>query len=442
VRRTLLVLILALVSGLLGVGAVASAGSAAADGGEADEQLSINATLVDNTNVDTTDDDPSNDKADPVEGVDIVVTGPDGEEIGQATTDDQGIASVPVPSNGEYTVTIDADTLPEGTFLTDAGRVETTVDVLGFDATVQYPIGPDTRDVETWVDRLPDLLLSGVKFGLLIALAALGLSMVFGTTGLTNFAHGELITLGAMLTFGFNSGLGLPVIWSGVLAVLIMGLVGAAQDLAFWRPLNRRGTGTIALMIVSIGLGLFLRNIYQYVFGDTTRAYTQYLDQGPLDWPLVEPTQKDLVLIGTSIAVLVAISLLLARTRLGKATRAVADNPSLASSSGINVERVITVVWIGGTALAGLSGALLGVDQQVDYQMGFKLLLLVFAGVILGGLGTIWGAMVGSLIVGISIEVSTLVVPAELKYVSALGLLILILLVRPQGLLGRRERVG
>jgi len=428
VRRLLIVLVLTLLGGVLG------AGTALADGGGDDpavEELSINVTLVDETGG----------REEPVPGVDITVTDAGGEQIGTATSDEGGIASVPVPGGGSYTVTIDVETLPKGTFLTDASKVETEVDVLGFDATVQYPIGPDTRDVETWVDRLPGIVLSGIKFGLLIALAALGLSMVFGTTGLTNFAHGELITLGAILTFAFNQ-LGLSVILAGVVTVLVMAVVGAAQDLAFWRPLGRRGTGMVALMIVSIGVSLFLRNMYQYLFGGDTQAYDEYTDQGPYEWGVFQPTPKDLVIIGVATAVLVAVSLLLVKTRLGKATRAVADNPALAASSGINVARVITIVWIVGTALAGLSGVLLGVDQQVDYQMGFRLLLLVFAGVILGGLGTTWGAMLGSLIVGVLIEVSTLVVPSELKYVGALVLLILILLVRPQGLLGRRERVG
>ncbi|MDQ3325474.1 MAG: branched-chain amino acid ABC transporter permease [Actinomycetota bacterium] len=433
VRKLFIALVLTLVGGLLGAGAIAGAGPAAADGGSSGEdKLSINAKLIDT----------SGGKSEPVAGVDIVVTGADGEAVGTATTDDEGIAAVPIPQGGEYTVSIDTNTLPENTFLTDPDRTKATVNVLGFDATVQFPIGPDTRNLETWVDRLPDLLMQGIKFGLLIALAALGLSMIYGTTGLTNFAHGELVTLGGILTWTLNRQAGLPVLWAGVLTVIIMAGVGALQDLGFWRPLRNRGSGNIALMIVSIGFGLFLRNVYQYFFGDDTRAYSEYTSQGPLDLPLVEPTPKDLVIIAVAIAVLVVVSLLLARTRLGKATRAVADNPSLAASSGINVAQVITVVWIAGTALAGLSGVLLGVDQQVEYQMGFKILLLVFAGVTLGGLGTVWGAMLGSLIVGIMIEMSTLVVPAELKYVGALVLLILILLVRPQGILGRRERVG
>jgi branched-chain amino acid transport system permease protein len=132
----------------------------------------------------------------------------------------------------------------------------------------------------------------------------------------------------------------------------------------------------------------------------------------------------------------------LTRTRIGKAIRAVADNPDLARSSGIDVDRVILVVWGAGAALATLGGVFFGMSDLVDWAFGFKLLLLMFAGVTLGGLGTAFGAFVGSLLVGIIIQVSTLWISPELKNVSALALLILILVVRPQGIFGRRERIG
>jgi branched-subunit amino acid ABC-type transport system permease component len=136
------------------------------------------------------------------------------------------------------------------------------------------------------------------------------------------------------------------------------------------------------------------------------------------------------------------VAVALVRTRIGKATRAVSDNPALASASGIDVDRVVTTVWIVGTALAAMAGVMFGLIQQVDYLLGFRVLLLVFAAVVLGGLGTAWGAMVGSLIVGVFVEVSTLVIPSELKYAGVLAILIIILMIRPQGILGRPERVG
>jgi branched-chain amino acid transport system permease protein len=193
---------------------------------------------------------------------------------------------------------------------------------------------------------------------------------------------------------------------------------------------------------VSIGLSVFLRNVFQFFAGADNHQYSQYATPQPWHIGQVAITPKAIAVAAFAIVVLVVVCLALQTTRIGKATRAVADNPALAASSGIHVNRVISVVWTGGAALAGLAGVLLGLTQGFDYQLGFKILLLVFASVVLGGLGTIWGAIVGSLIIGIFIEVSTLWVPAELKYVGALAVLIVVLLFRPQGLLGRAQRVG
>jgi len=147
--------------------------------------------------------------------------------------------------------------------------------------------------------------------------------------------------------------------------------------------------------------------------------------------------------MGISIVVLLAVAFFLLRTRIGKATRAVSDNPSLASASGIDVDRTIRVVWVLGAALAGLSGILWAYYRPgASWDMGFQILLLVFAAVTLGGLGTAFGALIGSLIVGLFVELSTLWIPADMKFVAALVILILVLLLRPQGILGRRERIG
>ncbi len=143
-----------------------------------------------------------------------------------------------------------------------------------------------------------------------------------------------------------------------------------------------------------------------------------------------------------AVVVLLAFAFSLLYTKTGKATRAVSDNPALAAASGIDVDAVIRIVWIVGTALAAFSGVLFGLTQGMDFQLGFQVLLLIFAAVILGGLGTAFGAMLGAISVGLLIELSTLFIPAELKNVGALAVLIIVLLVRPQGLLGRSQRVG
>jgi branched-chain amino acid transport system permease protein len=430
----------AVLLGLLALaGPVAAAGLLGADGEDpAGDELTISVKLVDRAA--RTDEFP---QGTPIEGVTLEVLTADGEPVGEATTDAEGVAAVPIPGGGTYDVRLDEDTLPDGTELSNPDQVSLEgVRVLGFSTTVQFPIGLQEGGGGLDLHRVVSLLISGLKFGLIIALASLGLSLVFGTTGLTNFAHGELITLGAMLTFGFNVGIGMSLFLALPLAVLVMMAFGWAQDVGFWRPLRKRGTGNIALMIVSIGMAIFLRNLYLYVYGGTNRNYGQYATQSPREWGPISITPKEIIILVVSTIVLVGVSLALSRTRLGKATRAVADNPALASSSGINVSSVITLVWIMGTGLAGLSGALLGLAQGSEYQMGVKILLLVFAAVTLGGLGTIWGAMAGSIIVGLLTELSTLFIPGELKYVGALFVLIVVLVVKPQGIFGRRERVG
>jgi len=294
------------------------------------------------------------------------------------------------------------------------------------------------------------LAVGGLVFSLLLAMAALGLSMIFGTTGLTNFAHGELITFGAIVAFSIDrlpgnivvGGANITMATAIAVALVVSTLFGWAQDKMLWKPLRRRGTGLIAAMIVSIGLSILLRNLFQYFAGAANHNYSQWTSPSPWQVGPVLITPKDVGVIVFAAVVLVAVTLAVQKTRLGKATRAVADNPALAASSGINVDRVISVVWAVGAGLAGLSGVLLGMTQGFDYQVGFKILLLVFAAVVLGGLGTVWGAILGSFIIGLFIEVSTLFVPAELKFVGALVVLILALLFRPQGLLGRAERVG
>ena len=391
----------------------------------------------------------------PVEGVTITVSDDDGE-VGTVETAADGSWQIPVPGPGEYEVVLDADTLPSDLPGVVTDTVTTTVNALQ-DKAVLFRLGEPGSDTGGEGDtttvpaegsadtaqpsQIWQLVASGLRFGLILGLAALGLSLIFGTMGLTNFAHGELVTFGAIVAWFLNDA-GLPVIAAGALAVAISGGFGWAQDVGFWRPLRRRGSGLIAMMIISIGVGLVLRYLYLYFFAGQRRSYDQFVVQRAIDFGPFGYAPRDLWIMGISLAALALVTTALIRTRIGKATRAVSDNPALASASGIDVDRVITSVWIVGTALAGLAGVLFGLIQQVDYLIGFRVLLLVFAAVVLGGLGTAWGAMVGALIVGVFVEVSTLLIPSELKYAGVLGVLIVILLVRPQGILGRRERIG
>lgn len=394
--------------------------------------------------------------ATPVPDVAISVTDESGKEVGTATTDQTGMFDITLPGKSidvlghTFTVHIDSASLPPGTKLRDPKQQELKLTFnLDSDRFVAFPIGNAPKDVSTLTQGL-QLAVGGLVFSLLLAMASLGLSMIFGTTGLVNFAHGELITFGALVAFGIDSlsgnivifGMNSTMVVAIITAVVASVAFGWIQDRWLWKPLRNRGIGLIAAMIVSIGFSIFLRNVFQYIAGGDAHNYSQWTNPAPWHVGNVLITPKDVGVIVVSVIVLLVVTLAVQRTRIGKATRAVADNPALAASTGINVDRVISVVWSVGAGLAGLSGVLLGMTQGFDYQIGFKILLLVFAAVVLGGLGSIWGAIVGSLIIGIFIEVSTLVVPAELKFVGALVVLILVLLVRPQGLLGRAERVG
>lgn len=378
----------------------------------------------------------------PVPDVTVTVSDDAGTEIGSAVTNDMGVAAVAIPGKGKYEVSIDESTLPAGVKLTGKKSLDVTVN-LASGQNVAFPLNGKVVEATPFTERLVDSLISGIKYGLIIALAAMGLSLIFGTTGLTNFSHGELITFGAITAYFLNATLGLPVIVAGLLTIVIGGIFGWGQDRVLWRPLRSRGTGIIAMMIVSIGLGLLLRNLYQFFFGAATRSYTDYTSQRARDYGLFDLSNKEIAIMGIAIVAIGIVATIMTRTRLGKAMRAVSDNPALSASSGMRVDGVISSVWIMGAALSALSGVLLGLNSQVNFMMGYQLLLMVFAATVLGGLGTVWGAVLGSLIIGIITEVGPLLgVPSSIKEVGALIVLILILLIRPQGILGRAERIG
>ncbi|WP_035776805.1 branched-chain amino acid ABC transporter permease [Arthrobacter sp. H5] len=377
----------------------------------------------------------------PLPDVRITATG-NGFE-GEATSSETGAWSIGVPEQGDYEVELDVSTLPDGAELAEGQQNPRTVTFAGTtNATTLFLFGEGiVLETTSFWSVLADRTVAGLSFGLLLALSAVGLSLIFGTTGLTNFAHGEMVTAGAVFAFGFAA-LGLPAPAAIVLAVVGGGLLGYVQDAALWKPLRRRGSGLVPMMIVSIGLALALRYIIQFNFGGATQqlpgAQGNVLDFGP-----VSITQNNLTSLITSLAVILLIAFLLLRTRFGKATRAVADNPALAAASGIDVDRVIRIVWVVGGALAALGGILWAYYRPgVSFNMGQQILLLIFAGVVLGGLGTVFGALLGSLIVGLFVEISTIWLEADLKYVGALLIMILVLLFRPQGILGRRERIG
>ena len=379
------------------------------------------------------------------EGVDITVEDADGQEVDTVTSDEDGRWEVALPGPGRYTVTIDTDTLPEGVTLQDEDRTTLTFEMSpGRTRAVLFALtaGFGGRELASGFERFVRLSVQGIRFGLVLGMAAVGLSLIFGTTGLVNFAHGELVTYGAIVAFLFNVTIGWPMLVAAPLAIAIAALTGSLVDRGFWRPLRNRGTGLIAMMVISIGVGLFVRYVFLFQFQGFPRGYREWAGQTSWDLGPLRIVPRDFWTIVISLVVLLGVALFIQMTRMGKAMRAVSDNRDLAESSGIDVDRVINFVWASGAGLAALGGILHGLAQQVTWQMGFQLLLLMFAGVVLGGLGSAYGALVGSLVVGVAVEVSTLWIPSEFKTVVALWILVGILLVRPQGILGYAERVG
>ncbi|BAU31416.1 branched-chain amino acid ABC transporter permease [Microcella alkaliphila] len=383
---------------------------------------------------------------DPLEGIRITVEGPG--QSAEAITNAEGRWAIGVPERDTYVVTLDESTLPEGIAVVDeTGEDETpnsreaTVGPSG-SVVANFFIGEGERATTNVGGQILDRLFLGLNFGLLLALVAIGLSLVFGTTGLSNFAHAELVAFGAIMVLVFGVFLELPLPLAILIALLLSMAAGWVNDAGLWKPLRRRGVGLIPMMIVSIGLSLAVRYLYQFFIGGETRqlpfATTTALNTGFYGLSLI-----DIASMIIAVVVLLAVAYFLLRTRLGKATRAVSDNPALAAASGIDVDRVIRIVWVMAGGLAGLGGILWAYFRPgVSWDMGFQILLLTFAAVVLGGLGTAFGALIGSIIVGLFVEMSTLVIAADMKYVGALVVLIVVLLVRPQGILGRKERIG
>lgn len=388
---------------------------------------------------------------DPVDGVDFVVE-QDGEEIGRATTDDAGVARVTLPGPGKYTISLDPETFPEGVdFAADAPtELSPTIRSTGDRAVIFRLAGEgsgaaSTDDNSTFV-RVMNLLVSGTRFGLIIALGAVGLSVIFGTTSLTNFAHGELLTFGAIAAWYLNAdsgGLGLPLLVAGVLAVGVSMLFGLGFEFGVYRPLRRRNMPMFSQMVVSIGVAFAVRYFFSVVFGSSTKQYSQYAAQSPsLQLGPIDMRPKDLVISLIAFVALIAVGLFLSKSRMGTAIRAVSDNRDLAIASGIDHLKVIAVVWGLSGALAGLGGVMLGSSESVGYLMGQRVLLVMFAAVLLGGLGTAFGAIVGGLFVGIVSDLSTLWLDSDLKIIVALGTLVLVLLTRPQGVFGVKARTA
>ena len=381
----------------------------------------------------------------PVVGVKISVTDPAGIAVGEGVTDSVGSVTIPVPAKDDYVVTLDVASLPSGVTLIEGTKTVVNIVKDAFTTNakrVTFFAGTSGESGASLMDRIAQRLVDGVRLGLIIAICSVGLSLIFGTTGLTNFAHGEMVTFGGLIAFWFNVLLGIPLLIAAPIVIALGGVLGLAMNGVIFAKLRKRGIGLISQLVVSVGLSIMLRNMYLYQFGGRTRPLDDYSLQVAKHLGPVSITMRDLSTTIISFIVLMGVAGYLQRSRTGKAIRAVSDNPSLASSTGIDTQKIIRIVWFAGGALAAMGGVFRGLDEQVGFEMGSGLIFLMFAGITLGGLGSAYGALVGGFLVGLLVELASLVVPAELKNAPALLILIIVLVVRPQGILGRKQRVG
>jgi branched-chain amino acid transport system permease protein len=375
----------------------------------------------------------------PIVGVKLTAS-LDGESY-ETISDEFGEWTIMVPVEGVWKVELDTATIPAEFALASADGAVGEADLSETDfAAVLFKFGSDEVVEQAFSEQLIVRIFAGFNFGLMLAIAAIGITLIYGTTGLNNFAHGEMVTLGAMMMWLFYSFFQLHILLAGLLAIGSVAVFGWVQDAGLWKPLRKRRLGLNQMMIVSIGLSIVARYLILLFFAGDTKDMSggqSIIQLGPI-------FTSDMALISMAISVLtlVCVALFLTRTRLGKATRAVSDNAALSASTGIDVEKIIRIVWLVASVLTGLAGVLYGLQFQANWSVGFDILLLLFAAVTLGGLGAPLGAAVGALIIGMVVEVSTLFMPSELKYVTALLILIVILVVRPQGVLGKKQRIG
>ena len=381
----------------------------------------------------------------PLEGVTINVFKADGTAVGEAVTGKDGLCTISVPSRDDYVIEINLATLPDGLTLIDAEKQKVAVNRDLFTTNtkrVTFFTGEGASAGASASERILQRLSDGIRLGLIIAMCSVGLSLVFGTTGLTNFAHGEMVTFGGLMAFYFNVILEIPILISGPVVIFMGGLFGLLLNWGIFARLTKRGVTLLSQLVVTVGLSLMLRNIYLFQFGGRTKQLSSYSKQVNLEIGPIGITPRDLTTAILGVIILVSVALFLQRSRLGKAIRAVSDNVQLASATGIDTRKVIKIVWFAGGALAATGGIFRGLDEQVSFSMGSDLLFLMFAGITLGGLGSAFGALIGGFFIGIFVEMSSLFFPSELKVAPALFILIVMLVVRPQGLLGKSQRVG
>ncbi len=284
--------------------------------------------------------------------------------------------------------------------------------------------------------ELAQTTINGIVAGNYFALGAVGLTLIFGVLRLVNFAHGEFLTFGAyMLILG--EALGLPLVLAAVFGIIVTAVLGLALEVALWRPVRRRGAGELQLLLLALGLAFFMRNAIGFVAGPEDRSTGADVTVGVHIGSLLIG-RVALIVTGVGIGVIILTAVALRFTSLGRQARALADSIQLAETTGINTDRVVLITWAVSAGLAGLAGIVYALPAgTVNPNLGFSLILSIFAAAVVGGVGNAYGALAGGMLIGLVQEWSTLVLAPQLKVAVGFAALILALLLRPNGLFGR-----
>jgi len=275
---------------------------------------------------------------------------------------------------------------------------------------------------------------NGLISGVIMTLPALAVTLLFGVLKFPNFAVGAMMTVAAYLAFALNAQLGWSLIAATAVVAIGFGVVCILIDQLTFKPL--RGRSAITLMVASLGLGFILENLARFAYGNTARSFAIELAR-PFRFLDVRMNHEQMITFAISTAAMIAMWLLLTRSPVGRAMRAVADNPQLALVRGIDAERIIRWTWFITGMLLAVGGVLIGMDRALEPPMGSNYLVSVFGAAILGGLGSPLGAFAGALLIGVASELSTLVMPPNYRIGIPLAAIALVLVFRPQGLFGQ-----
>ncbi len=285
---------------------------------------------------------------------------------------------------------------------------------------------------------LEQLILNGVIAGGIYALVAIGFSMTYGLLRFLNIAHGSLYVVGAYLAFVFFSA-DVPIVGAFILAVLGGALCGVAMNYSVFKPLRKKKSNSLILLIASIGIFIFVENFIIGAFGAEVKTIrTGPVTQG-MDFFGAIITQTQVVIIIVSLVTLLLVELFLLKTKTGKAMRATADNKDVAQVIGINVEKITTYTFALASALAASAGVLIAIEQNLEPTMGFGAIIKGFTASVVGGLGSVRGAVAGAFLLGLVENIGIWFLPSGYKDAIAFVVLIVFLLFRPQGIFGRKE---